>query len=111
MHIDDDTRLRHMHDAAGEAMAFARGKTRQDLDNNRQLALSLLKCIEIVGEAPANVSQETRQRHEDIPWRTIVGMRNRLIHGYFDIDLDRVWGTVTRNLPPLVAKLENILRP
>ena len=109
MNVDDQTRLRHMLDAAREAIGFVSGKTRSDLDGSRQLALSLVKCIEIIGEAAANVTSETRRRHEAIPWRAVVGMRNRLIHGYFDIDLDRVWDTVTANLPPLVADLERVV--
>ena len=109
MHIDDDTRLRHMHDAAGEAMAFARGKTRQDLDNNRQLALSLLKCIEIVGEAAGRVTDGFRRRHPSIPWSQIVGLRNRISHGYDEIDRDRVWEIVQTDLPPLVREIEQIL--
>lgn len=63
MQLDDDTRLHHMLDAAREAMAFVRGKTRQDLEENRQLALSLVKCIEIIGEAASKVSQEARSAH------------------------------------------------
>lgn len=109
MNVDDQTRLRHMLDAAREAIGFVSGKTRSDLDGSRQLALCLVKCIEIIGEAAANVTSETRRRHEAIPWRAVVAMRNRLIHGYFDIDLDRVWDTVTANLPPLVADIERVL--
>ena len=91
MQLDDDTRLHHMLDAAREADAFVRGKTRRDLEENRQLALSLVKCIEIIGEAASKVSQEARSTHQEIPWRVIVAMRNRLIHGYFDVDLDTRW--------------------
>ena len=110
MHVDDATRLRHMLDAAREAVYFAQGKTREDLDGNRQLVLSLVKCIEIIGEAAAKITLETRQQHEQIPWQTIVATRNRLIHGYYDIDVDRVWDTVTHSLPPLVAELEKMVK-
>ncbi len=110
MHVDDDTRLHHMLDAAREATQFVQGKTRRDLEHNRQLVLALVKCVEIVGEAAAKVSSDIRCEHEQVPWRAIVGMRNRLIHGYYDIDLDRVWDTVTENLPPLIALLEKAVR-
>jgi len=106
MYVDDGTRLRHMRDAAAEAVRFVQGKTRADLDTDRQLVLALVKCIEIVGEAASGVSAALRERHPDIPWRAIVAMRNRLIHGYYEIDLDRVWDTATSNLPPLLATLE-----
>jgi uncharacterized protein with HEPN domain len=109
MYPDDSTRLRHMRDAAREALAFAAGKQRTDLDNDRQLALAILKCIEIVGEASAAISVETTSRYPEIPWRQIRGMRNRLIHGYYEIDLNVVWDTVTRNLDPLLAALERVV--
>lgn len=71
--------------------------------------LGLLKCIEIVGEAAARVGADTQGRYPQIPWADIVGMRNRLVHVYFDIDLDRVWDTVEQDLPPLIAALEDAL--
>ena len=109
MYPDDSSRLRHMRDAAREALAFAKGKQRADLDKDRQLALAILKCIEIVGEASAAISAETTSRYPEIPWRQIRGMRNRLIHGYYEVDLDVVWDTVTHNLSPLLAALERII--
>ena len=105
----DRVRMQHMLDAAGEAAGFIRGKSRADLDGDRLLALGLVKCVEILGEAASRVSAEARDRHSQIPWRDIVGMRNRLIHAYFDVDLDQVWNTVTGDLPPLAAELEEIL--
>jgi uncharacterized protein with HEPN domain len=73
------------------------------------LVLSLVKSIEIIGEAAARVSESTCARYPEIEWSSIVGMRNRLVHAYFDIDLDRVWDTVTEDLPPLVTALEEVL--
>jgi uncharacterized protein with HEPN domain len=107
--IDDETRLRHMFDAVQEAMALVAGKTRDDLDNERTLALALVKLIEIVGEAAANISRETQEKIPQIPWPQIIGMRNRLIHAYFDIDLEVVWKTITEDLPPLANELQQVL--
>jgi uncharacterized protein with HEPN domain len=73
------------------------------------LALSLVKCIEIIGEAAMKVGEPMRASCPGLPWANIVGMRNRLIHGYFDIDLDRVWDTVVDDLPPLVRELEKAI--
>ncbi len=78
----DAVRLRHMLDAAEEALAFAAGHARADLDNDRKLVLALIKLVEIVGEAAAKVGAETRLKHTTIPWDAIVATRNRLIHGY-----------------------------
>ena len=109
MHKADLLRIRHMFESGSEAISFANGRKREDLKTDRMLTLSLLKSIEIVGEAAARVSAETRAEFDKIPWSSIVGMRNHLVHGYFDIDLDRVWGTVTEDLPALVDELEAIL--
>ena len=110
MRRDDRIRLQHMLDAAREALSFADGHSREDLDSNRMLALSLVKCIEIVGEAASRIAQEAQQQESQIPWQDIVSMRNRLIHGYFDVDLDRVWDTVEGDLPALIAQLEELLQ-
>ncbi len=109
MQRDDLIRIRHMLDAAKETMSFAKNKTRKDLDNDRMLALSVLKSIEIIGEAASKVTSETRINCPEIPWDNIVAMRNRLIHVYFDIDLDRVWDTITDDLPPLINLLESLI--
>ena len=110
MRKDDLIRIRHMLDAAGEAVIFAHDKTRTDLDKNRMLTLSIIKAIELIGEAASRVTKESRDLHPEIPWTVIITMRNRLIHAYFDIDLDRVWDTLTDDLPPLITSLERIVK-
>lgn len=87
----DAIRLRHMLDAAREAVSFIHGRTRDDLDLDRQLVLALVKSIEIVGEAASRVTESSRQDLPQIPWDQIIGMRNRLVHAYFDINLDILW--------------------
>jgi uncharacterized protein with HEPN domain len=99
-----------MVDAAKEALFFIKGRKRSDLDTNRMLVLSLVKSIEIMGEAASKVTKESRDSHPEVPWLNIIGMRNRLIHVYFDIDLDRVWDTITDDLPPVIATLEKIVQ-
>ena len=110
MRKDDLKRIRHMLDAAKEAMSFIKGRKRSDLDTDRMLVLSLVKSVEIIGEAASKVTQESRDDHPEVPWLNIIGMRNRLIHVYFDIDLDRVWDTITDDLPPVIAALEKIVQ-
>lgn len=102
--------LQHMLDAAREAVSFVAGKDRRELDGNRMLVLSVVKDIEILGEAASKVSEEGRNACPEIPWRDVVAMRNRLIHGYFDINLDIVWHTVTEELPPIIRQLEKIIK-
>ncbi len=108
---DDVVRLRHILDAAREALSFVSGKTRDDLNVNRMLVLSLLKEIEIIGEAAGKISDETRIKYKTIPWIDMIDMRNHLIHIYFEIDLDILWDTVITDLPPLVKELEKIVPP
>lgn len=109
MLLDSDrTRLQHMIDAAREAVEFVQGVSRPALDRNRQLQHSLVRCIEIIGEAASRLSPAFREEHANIPWLDVVGMRNRLIHAYFDVDMDVIWRTSTQELPALLVKLEQI---
>ena len=111
MHKDDEIRIRHMLDAAREAESFAAGRTRRDLDTDRQLVLSLVKEIEIVGEAATQITEVTREQWPSIPWDAIIGMRHRLVHAYFSINMDIVWHTVQEELPRLIALLDPLVPP
>ena len=75
-------RLRHMLDHSREAVAMVAGKTREDLDADRKLNLALVRLLEIVGEAANRTPADERAQYAQIPWAQIVGLRNRLIHGY-----------------------------
>ena len=102
-------RIHHMLDASREVLSFSTDKDRADLDTNRMLSLSLVHLLEIIGEAAVGISSEFREKYPQVPWNAIVGMRNRLIHGYYDINLDIVWKTVKEDIPPLVTELEQII--
>ena len=103
---DEGARLRHMLDASREAVGFAKGRSRADLHADRGLQLILTRLLEIVGEAANKVPQTTRDLYPEIPWSAAIAVRNRLIHGYEDVDLDIVWQTVNEDLPPLIRALE-----
>jgi uncharacterized protein with HEPN domain len=109
MFKNDLVRLRHMLDAAREAVELAAGKSKQAMENERMLNLSLVRLIEVVGEAANRVSPEGREKYLSIPWQQIIGMRNRLIHGYDEIDFEVLHQTIVEDLPPLIAKLEKIV--
>lgn len=100
---DDVIRLRHLREAAEKAIYFSSGRTRQSLDDDELLRLGLTKLVEIVGEAAKQVSEPTRAAHPEVPWSAAARMRDRLIHHYFDIDLDILWVTVTEDLPELLT--------
>jgi len=106
---EDRVRLRHMLDAALEIQQYTRSSTREDLNRDRRLVHSLVRPLEIIGEAASQVSKELRAGVPGIPWSVIVGMRNRLIHAYFSINLDIVWSTSTEDIPPLIEELTRLL--
>ena len=108
MFSDNPMRLNHILDAAREALEFIQNRQREDLDKDRQLELSLVKLLEIIGEAARGLTDDFKNNHPEIPWKKIVSMRNRLTHGYFDVNLDIVWETVARDLPPLIEVIEKI---
>ncbi len=109
MNDDDRFRLQHMLAAAQETLTFIEGKTRESLNTDRGLVLILIQEITIIGEAASKVSAECRASTPQIPWVLITGMRNRLIHAYFDVNLDIIWNTAVKRLPELITQLEQLL--
>jgi uncharacterized protein with HEPN domain len=110
MSPDDDIRVQHMIDAAEAALRFVKGRKRDDLTRDELLVFGLVRAIQVIGEAAARVSPEGRMKLPEVPWKEIVGMRNRLVHAYFDVDLGILWDTVTVALPDLLAKIR-VRRP
>jgi uncharacterized protein with HEPN domain len=109
MNEQDDIRLRHMLDAAREVVAFTQGHTREDLDNKQMLVRALSMSIGIIGEAASKISADVQEAHPEVPWPQIIGMRNRIIHAYFEVNLDILWETATDRIPELIGQLEEIL--
>ena len=91
--LNDDIRLRHMLDAAKQAIAFMAGRSKLSLDADAMLLLAVVKAADI----------------PQIPWSQIISMRNRLTHAYFDIDTDVVWQTIVEDLPELIRELETVI--
>lgn len=109
MHIDDNTRLRHMLDAAREAIELSGGKIRENLDTDRMYSLAMVRLVEILCEAAYQVSQAKRHELAYIDFDSIIGMRHRLVHGYHNIDHDILWDTIENDLPELVEQLEKVV--
>jgi len=107
----DLIRLRHMLADAKEAIEFAVDKTRKDLEKDRILTLAIIKSIEIIGEAASKITEEFKSENKNIPWDDIINMRHRLIHAYFDVNLDIVLQTVETDLPDLIKTIEEITPP
>ena len=106
---NDQIRLQNMLDHSREAIKFVTGKNRGDLGKDRILELALVRLVEVIGEAATKISKQCQKKYPNIPWMEIIGMRNRLIHGYDSVDLDVLWDTISIDLPPLIEKLEKIL--
>ena len=106
---DDRVSLVDMLIHAKEAVALSGETSLNDLIEDRVMQLALRKLVEIVGEAANRVSEETQQRHQEIPWPQIIGLRNRLVHGYDDVNLDIPWKIIQADLPPLTEQLKAIV--
>ena len=98
-----------MLDDAEEALRFVGGRAREDLNDDRMLTLACTRLLEVIGEAARQVSAESRDRYSQVPWNGMTGMRNRLVHAYFDINLDVLWETLERDLPALVPVIRDII--
>lgn len=99
-----------MLDAARRAVELSRGKKVGGLDPDNETALALTRLLEIMGEAAGRVTPELRERYPEVPWRDIGDTRNRVIHQYFDVDMEIVEAIVRDDLPPLAEQLETILK-
>ncbi len=111
MSRDDDAYLLDMLLAAPDGVRFATGLTYAQFNASRLQQYAILKAIEIVGGAAAHISAETKDSEPDVSWAETIGMRNRLVHGYFEVDLERVWDTVQNDLPKLIAQIEPSVPP
>lgn len=110
MPLDSDhTRLCHILDAAREVVGYVEGLPREAFNSQRPLQHSVVRCIEIMGEAALRLSPEFRNASPDIPWQDMIGMPNRLIHAYFDLDLDLLWITASQEIPCIIPRLTALL--
>jgi uncharacterized protein with HEPN domain len=99
-----------MLDHARRATSAVSNRKRQDLETEAILAAALERFVEVIGEAASKVSPSTRETTPQIPWREIIGMRNRLVHGYAAVDHDILWDVAVADLPDLIEHLEDLLR-
>ena len=109
MRAEDRIRLLHMTEAAQTALKFVVGKQKADLQSDQMLLFAVVRAIEILGEAANKVSEDLQSANSAIPWRAIVGMRNRLVHAYFDVDTEMVWKTLQSEIPELLSTLQALL--
>jgi uncharacterized protein with HEPN domain len=110
MNERDKTLLLDMLDAAKRVKLFIAGKGRPDLEaENALLGFAVVRAVEIIGEAASKISLESRQTYPELAWRNIIGMRNRIVHDYNNVDYDILWQVATVNISELIPQLETIL--
>ncbi len=97
--------------AARKALQFVEDLSWEEFERSELHQNAVIRSLEIIGEAARLVSRQTRNAHPEIPWSQMIGMRNRLIHEYFRVDLATVWETIQKDLPALVALLEPLVPP
>lgn len=105
MLLDDLTRVRHMIEASEEALGFCEGMDEPAFRRDRKTCRAVMQCIEVIGEAANGLSEAAREQTPEVPWQKIIGMRHRLIHAYFDVNLSLVWQVVVKELQPLLKAL------
>lgn len=107
--LGDEARLKHIFDAIVEIETYIDNVDIDEFIGNSMMRFACIKQIEIIGEASNHVTKETQLRFDEIEWRKIIGLRNIVIHEYFGIDFEVIWGIIKNDIPDLKAKIENIL--
>jgi len=111
MPLTDLERMVHMLEYAEKTMRIAQGHHREDLEQDTKLLFAVLHGVQTIGEAAACVSEAGRNAATNIPWRQIISMRNRLVHGYDSVHHDILWDTVQKHIPELIEELMRIIPP
>lgn len=109
MKRDDLVYLQHILDAIAKVKAYLQGKDKGLFEQDTLLQDGVIRQIEVIGEATKRLSKGLRNKYGHIPWQDIAGMRDKLIHDYFGVDIDQVWLTATEDLPVLEVEIEKIV--
>jgi len=106
---DDSVYLRHVSDAIDRIEEYTGDLTYKGFLKNHLRQDAAIRQIEVIGEAVKKLSSGFKKGHPDIPWKDVAGMRDKLIHDYFGVDLDAVWDTIEKDIPQLRDKLRAII--
>mgnify|MGYP001615023956 CR=1 FL=1 len=107
----DESRLLDIFLAARKVQAFCEGAGREAFEADELLQNAALRLLQVIGEASRNISRETRDAHPEIPWREMISFRHKLVHEYFRVDIDEVWGIIHRDVPRLIALIAPLVPP
>lgn len=105
----DEAYLRHIQDVIYDVKQFMKGVTKEEFFKNKEKQYAVLRALEIIGEATKNLSKELKAAHPEIQWNEIAGMRDKLIHQYFGVNIDLVWETFKKNIPELENRISEML--
>jgi len=108
---DDPAKVLDIHLACTDVLEITAGVERAAFNDNRVLQLALCRLLEVIGEAARTVSEEYRLDHPEIPWAGIVGLRHKIVHEYFRLDLDMIWRIVAEDVPPLARTIATLIPP
>lgn len=106
---DDAVYLRHILDAITQIELYLQGVSQERFLQTKLLQDGVVRQLEIIGEASRNISNELRQQHPEVPWSQIIGLRNRVIHAYFNVSVEIVWEIARNDLPVLKSQIQSIL--
>ena len=110
MKKDDSVFLQHILESIEYIEEFVENKSKSEFEESVMLQDAVIRRLGVLGEAAKNLSNSIIQKHTEIAWKKIAGTRDKLIHGYFGIDLDIVWSVIKTDLPELKEKIQKILR-
>jgi len=102
--------LQDMLDNAKRAIQFTKGMSFESFSRDDKTVYAVIRAVEVIGEAARNVPEKVRSKYSEIPWRDIAGMRDKLIHQYFGINMQVVWQTIHEDLPMLIDTLQEIIK-
>jgi uncharacterized protein with HEPN domain len=105
---DNKKLVLHIKDACESIFKFIEGKNYDDFSKNDMLLSAVIRKLEVIGEASSKTTDEYRNENQEVPWSIMIGMRNRLIHGYFGVNSKTVWDTVKEDIPILYDKILNL---
>jgi len=101
--------VRDIAESIQAAQEFVRGYTFEDFRKDRKTIYAVIRAVEVIGEAAKKITEPIRSKYPDIPWRDMAGMRDKLIHAYFGVDLEVLWKTIQQDLPALKVMISEML--
>ncbi len=107
---DDILYLGHMYESSLNVLAFAEAKSLEDLESDQVVQYAIVHALQIIGEAARRVTEETKKSIPGIEWKLIIAMRHKIVHDYFEVDIDVVWDTIKNGVPNLIQELAKFVQ-